>query len=157
MTEQPRPVVSCVAPLTVVADRAMRVTLHARLEDIAGRFPGAALGEWCIGPLRYGLFVVSGPPHVRHTLEGTLASDATVDELIATVALAEPPDGSWAFAVAADVCPACDICRRALNTPDDRDSTDCGGTCWSCMRAAEEHAPGCPRPGCGGECQGSDG
>jgi hypothetical protein len=45
---------------------------------------------------------------VRHTLEGTIADEASIDDLITAIGLVEPPDGTWAVTVAADVLPVGD-------------------------------------------------
>lgn len=102
-----RYVVSCVVPLTQLADRSLRPIVGNHLRFIAAHRTDAPPPPWHLGPLRYGLFVVRrvGRPGVRHTLDGTIADEAAIDDLIAAVVLAEPPDGSWAVTVAADVIP----------------------------------------------------
>lgn len=150
--------VSCVVPLTQLADRALRPLIAYHLRYIAAYRTDAPAQPWRLGPLRYGLFVVRahfpGKLGVRHTLEGTIADETDIDALLAAVALAEPPDGSWAVTVAADVLPICDLCRRTMGDPTDPTSTNCGGTCWGCMREAEDcHVEDCSRPSCCGECR----
>ena len=41
----------------------------------------------------------------------------------------------------------CDHCGRLLDVRFDRDSLDCGGTCWGCMRSVELATGYDPSPG----------